>query len=65
MDLLRLRQTSWLIEFHSQELRLACMDLLLVADYEVDTIRHPHYPDDLGPDSMWWNHGWLRAAPRG
>lgn len=56
---LDLGRTSWLIEFHSPELRLSCADLLVSANYYVETIRHPHYPYN---SHMWHQHGWLKAA---
>lgn len=56
-------RTDWLIEFHTPELRLQCMDDLVSADYHVETVRHPHYKEG---SHMWYQHGWLRAkAPRG
>jgi FkbM family methyltransferase len=53
---------SWLIEFHSRELYDHCTELLRPG-YDVETIRHPHYTAD-GPESMYFNHGWIRAIPK-
>jgi FkbM family methyltransferase len=54
---------SWLIEFHASVLYDQCVAMLESAGYAVETIRHPHYPD-LGPESMFWQHGWIRAIPK-
>lgn len=49
---------SWLIEFHSEKLHDACVSCLEEAGYEVETVRHPHYPEK---SVNWFQHGWLRA----
>lgn len=51
--------TRWMIEFHSDELHAGCVQLLEAAGYQVETVRHPHYP----PGSyMWSRHGWIKAS---
>lgn len=58
-DLLRDHKPRWLIEFHTQDLHDKCVALLESHGYEVETVRHPHYPEG---SHMYWQHGWLRAA---
>lgn len=53
--------TKWLIEFHAPGLKEECETLLTASGHDVETVRHPHYPE--GSD-MWHQHGWLRAIPR-
>lgn len=53
---------SWLIEFHSHKLYDDCTDFLKKAGYEVETVRHPHYPKG---SVNWFQHGWIRAHPQG
>lgn len=53
---------AWLIEFHDREKYDGCIALLDSAGYKPETIRHPHYTD-TGPESMYWQHGWIRALP--
>jgi FkbM family methyltransferase len=60
--LLTERRTSWLIEFHSQDLHDDCEALLMALRYEVETVRHPHYPLQ---SENWFAHGWLKVHPRG
>lgn len=51
---------QWLIEFHTRDLHDYCRDLLLATgDYQVQTVRHPHYHPGTG---MWFTHGWLKAT---
>lgn len=51
--------TRLLIEFHTDVLHDSCAELLEQSGYDVETVRHPHYP----PDSyMWSRHGWLKAS---
>lgn len=50
-----------LIEFHTGPLHDACVDLLEDAGYDVETVRHPHYPEGT---HMYTEHGWLRASVR-
>lgn len=55
---------DWLIEFHTEELRFLCLGILETlgsGGYEIETVRHPHYPE--GSDN-WRNHGWIRALDR-
>lgn len=49
---------AWLIEFHSRALYDSCVAWLEGFGYEVDTVRHPHYP--VGSVN-YYEHGWLRA----
>lgn len=58
--LLAARKTQWLIEFHSQELRDQCENILEEAGCKVETVRHPHYP---AGSQYWFQHGWLKATP--
>jgi FkbM family methyltransferase len=58
-QVLATRRPDLLIEFHSPELHEQCRDLLLAYDYDVFTIRHPHYRPGT---SLWFTHGWLRAT---
>lgn len=51
--------SGWLIEFHSPVMHDGCEGMLAAAGYEVETVRHPHYP--AGSED-WFNHGWLRAG---
>jgi FkbM family methyltransferase len=58
-DVIRRGTASWLIEFHSMELRTECLQLLAEGPYQgIRTIRHPHYHPGT-PD--WHRHGWIRA----
>jgi FkbM family methyltransferase len=55
------RGVGLLIEFHAPELLMACQNLLVEAcRYEVEIVRHPHYPEN---SDMWHTHGWIRATP--
>jgi FkbM family methyltransferase len=47
-----------LIEFHSPELHDSCKTLLEQYDYNVETVRHPHYRPGT---TLWFSHGWFRA----
>jgi FkbM family methyltransferase len=60
---LSLGRTDWMIEFHNPPLHEFCLETLQKYDYEVETVRHPHYPKGT---QMWHTHGWVRAkAPHG
>lgn len=48
-----------LLEFHSQDLHRACVDLLEGYGYTCFTIRHPHYYPGT---ELWYSHGWVRAT---
>ncbi len=52
---------QWLIEFHSKSLYAGCVTYLESFGYQVETVRHPHYP--VGSVN-WYEHGWLRAHPQ-
>jgi FkbM family methyltransferase len=56
--LLKLRQTDWLIEFHSETLHAECEARLADSGHSVETVRHPHYKTG---SALWLNHGWLKA----
>lgn len=61
-QLLCRRHTGWLVEFHRDDLLAGCTALLSQNGYQVEVIRHPHYPEG---SHMWHHHGWLRAqAPQ-
>jgi FkbM family methyltransferase len=61
--ILELGQTDWLIEFHTPELRRLCIEQLVAVNYQVVTVRHPHY---VPQSAMYYQHGWLRCtAPKG
>lgn len=49
---------SLLIEFHSPQLYDFCLKLLTGLRYDVEVVRHPHYPKDSW---LWHQHGWLKA----
>lgn len=56
--LLGVKRPELLIEFHAPLLHRSIQDMLHAYDYDVQTIRHPHYrPGSL----MWLQHGWVRA----
>lgn len=59
--LLKDNPPAMLIEIHSPELGEACGDLLKRANYRLETIRHPHYPEG---SAMWYQHFWYRAWPK-
>jgi FkbM family methyltransferase len=59
-QVLHARRTSWLIEFHSQDLHDECLAILDAACSRTETVRHPHY--ERG-SRLWYNHGWLLAHP--
>ncbi len=48
-----------LVEFHSPELHAACQTFLEDLGYDVETVRHPHYPLH---SQFWHQHGWIRAT---
>lgn len=54
------KATQWLIEFHDEPLHDECVRLLEASGHVVETLRHPHYPEE---SYMWYRHGWLRAEP--
>lgn len=56
---MELHKPRFLIEFHTSDLRLGCIRLLEEHGYEVEVVRHPHYPEGT---YMYDMHGWLRAA---
>jgi FkbM family methyltransferase len=59
VGLLELGRTSWLIEFHDEPLHRGCTELLEQAGYQVETVRHPHYPPG---SEMYSRHGWIKAG---
>ena len=57
-DVLTLRESDWLIEFHSQVNHARCAEILESHGYRTETIRHPHY---IVGGHMWRQHGWIKA----
>lgn len=47
-----------LIEFHSPQLYDFCLKLLTELRYDVEVVRHPHYPKE---SHLWHQHGWIKA----
>jgi FkbM family methyltransferase len=58
--LLSYRHTGFLIEFHSESNHDECIKVLEEAEYQVETVHHPHYKPN---SKLWVAHGWLRAIP--
>ena len=56
--LLAVHRPDLLIEFHAPHLHRSIVDMLESYDYDVFTIRHPHYRPGT---QMWFQHGWVRA----
>lgn len=52
------QRPNLLIEFHSPQLYTFCFDLLTKLKYDVEVVRHPHYPADSW---LWHQHGWIKA----
>lgn len=55
---LREWRPNLLIEFHSPDLYNFCMHILDALDYDLETVRHPHYATD---SHLWHQHGWIKA----
>lgn len=56
---LAIKRPDLLIEFHSKTIHESVKETLAGYDYQVHTVRHPHYT--AGSD-LWFAHGWIRAT---
>lgn len=59
-QILSKRLTGWLVEYHTAGLAAQCVALLQAAGYRLEMVANPRY--EPGSD-MWYQHGWIRAAP--
>lgn len=60
-QLIEAGSVKWLIEFHSPQLRRACMDML--DGCQIEWVRNPPEAADHGDDAETDDTGWLRVTP--